>query len=128
MRFTPNISNTNTVVTYRSHEVVPGVCYKLVMNFAPETLPTATATDSLPTKVRLTARPVNGTAGTMLADRQVVPANQMSVHENDEFCTTHMGLDLEVSTRCTNTEIRTEVYNRIMRIAEMRLTPMKEEE
>jgi hypothetical protein len=128
MRFTPNISNTNTVVTYRSHEVVPGVRYKLVMNFAPETLPTATATDSLPTKVRLTARPVNGTAGTMLADRQVVPANQMSVYENDEFCTTYMGLDLEVSTRCTNTEIRTEVYNRIMRIAEMRLTPMKEEE
>ncbi len=123
MRFTP-VENYNPFVTYHSSEVVPGVKYKFVVNFAPETLPTATANDSLPTHLRIT----NVSNKKTIVGNPIVPATQMSTYENNDFSTNVMGVRLEIETRVTNSEVKNNLYNRIMRIAEMRLTPIKEEE
>ena len=121
-RFMPVIATMNHHVTYRHSEVVPGVRYKLQIIFAPETNEDATDTDLLPTKVTIT----DVKADKQIAFKQVIPATQVTTLEFDNFSTTFMGLDLRIDTNVTNAEIRRGTHNRIMRIAEIRMIPVKE--
>jgi hypothetical protein len=123
MRFTPEINNVNYSASYRSCEVVPGIRYRLVVNFAPETLPTATANDSVPTKVDVWALHPDGTEEAELVKKHEVTALQMSTYENGDFLTTDMGLGLKIGTHVQTSEVRNGIFNRIMRIAEIRLIP-----
>ncbi len=127
VRFTPVVPTVNHQVIYRSNEVVPGVKYKLVVNFAPETLPNATVNDLLPTLIRIVTNPIEGGKDTVIVNKHYVPATHMSTYENDDFNIRQMGTNLKIESRITSAELRNNNYNRIMRIAQMRLVPYKEE-
>lgn len=120
IRFTPLWTNTNHSAIYSSMRVVPGVHYRLQINFAPETQ-YDDEDSKLPTLVRVTA---NGS--TVLYNQEEVSATTVTTLEVSDFCSTVMGLDLHIETRATSAQIRTKKYNRIMRIAEIRLTPLPE--
>lgn len=128
IRFMPVFSTVNHEVTYRSQEVVPGVHYQLTLNFAPETEyenVDSTANDLLPTRVRITAE--SGKASNLLFENEEVAATELTTLEVGDFSATTMGLNLVYETRTTSTQVRRGTYNRIMRIAEARLVPIKEE-
>lgn len=128
IRFTPKKSTVNVNATYRSSEVMPGIRYKLMMNFAPETVVTE-KTDStglvlLPTKVNIT----DVKAQNIIATKHEVPVAEASTLVINDFGTTAPGLDLKFETATTNLEIRRKLFNRIMRIAEIRLIPIRGDE
>ena len=130
VRFVPNDATMNPGVTYRSNEVIPGVRYKLQLNFAPETEienTEATANDFLPTKVQVYS--VIGYERTRInlptdvKNVTEIPATEVTTIEVENFSTQTMGLNLKIETRVTNVEARKGTHNRIMRIAEIRLVP-----
>ena len=97
-------------------------------NFAAETVVTektdTTGLALLPAKVNLTDVKAQKT----LATKHEVPAKEASTFVIDNFNTTAPGLELKFETITSNLEIRRKAYNRIMRIAEMRLVPIKGDE
>lgn len=131
IRFEPLITTMNQSITYRSKEVVPGVRYKLQMNLAPET-GEESAVYMLPTKLRVYSISGDKTDEIDLPGKEekggvTIPTTQTTTIEMDNFSTTAVGLDLRYQTAVTNKEIRYKTFNRILRIAEMRLTPMPDE-
>jgi hypothetical protein len=128
IRFTPKKITVNVSVTYRSYEVVPGLRYRLQLNFAPETVVTE-KTDStgyvlLPAKVNIT----DVKAQNVIATKNEIPVAEASTLVIDDFNTTAPGLELKFETATNNLETRRKQFNRIMRIAEMRLVPIKGDE
>ena len=117
IRFTPLLTTVNHSAMYNSMRVVPGVHYRLQINFAPETQ-YDDEESMLPTRVRVEAN------GTTLLNNQDVSATSVTTLEVPDFCTTVMGLDLLIATRVTSSQVRNKLYNRILRIAEIRLTPL----
>ena len=120
IRFMPVLGTLNHSVTYRHSEVVPGVRYKLQVIFAPETDEASPAEKLLPTKVDVTDVKANN----LIANKQEIPATKLTTLEFDYFSTTYMGLDLKIGTQVTNSDVAMGIYNRIMRIAEIRLIPV----
>lgn len=134
VRFEPVLTSVNHSITYRSPGVMAGVRYKLQLNFAPETNEDA-APDStcfLPTKIRVYTIE-NGTATRIelpAGDNKgtaVIPATETTTIEVENFSTATMGLDMYYNTMVLNSELRKGLYNRILRVAEIRLIPMKNE-
>lgn len=131
IRFEPLITTMNQSITYRSKEVVPGVRYKLQMNLAPET-GEESAVYMLPTKLRVYSISGDKSDEIDLPGKEengavTIPATETTTIEVDNFSTTAVGLDLQYQTAVTSREIRYKTFNRILRIAEMRLTPMTDE-
>lgn len=131
VRFEPLITTMNQSVTYRSREVVPGVRYKLQMNLAPET-GEESEVYMLPTKLRVYSISGDKSDEIDLPGKEenggvTIPATETTTIEVDNFSTTAVGLDLQYQTAVTSREIRYKTFNRVMRIAEMRLTPMTNE-
>ena len=131
VRFEPLITTMNQSVTYRSREVVPGVRYKLQMNLAPET-GEESEVYMLPTKLRVYSISGDKSDEIDLPGKEenggvTIPATETTTIEVDNFSTTAVGLDLQYQTAVTSREIRYKTFNRVMRIAEMRLTPMTDE-
>ena len=129
IRFVPNIASLNYKITYRSDEVVAGVRYKLQLTFAPETDENADSTYFLPTKVRVYEGKyrIDFSAYDSKSKSAIIPATDTTTIETDNFYTLTMGLNLMFDTNVLNNEIRKGLYNRILRIAEIRLIPMKDE-
>ena len=127
IRFEPTSSTILPIVTYSSSEVVPGVHYKMALNFAPETEvenTDSTATYFLPTIVR-----VQSTAGRKTAtlfSSSEIPATEVTTLEVEDFSTSSMGFSLQYEAYVRQTQVWRGTHNRIMRIAEIRLTPIKE--
>ena len=131
-RFLPTSSTTNYMVTYRSNETVPGVRYKLQFNFAPETDTLATVVERLPTKIRVYTvnreklkqipLPTDDSKNTT-----TIPTTEVTTIEVENFSTESMGLNLQIQTQVSNVEYRKELFNRILRVAEIRLSPIKNE-
>ena len=131
VRFEPLITTMNQSVTYRSREVVPGVRYKLQMNLAPET-GEESEVYMLPTKLRVYSISGDKSDEIDLPGKEenggvTISATETTTIEVDNFSTTAVGLDLQYQTAVTSREIRYKTFNRVMRIAEMRLTPMPDE-
>jgi hypothetical protein len=131
VRFEPLITTMNQSVTYRSREVVPCVRYKLQMNLAPET-GEESEVYMLPTKLRVYSISGDKSDEIDLPGKEenggvTIPATETTTIEVDNFSTTAVGLDLQYQTAVTSREIRYKIFNRVMRIAEMRLTPMTNE-
>ena len=133
VRFTPVFATQNHYFTYKSNEVVAGVRYKLCLNFAPETEIENTDTTAnifLPTKVQVffVERDRENKIGlpTDVKNSTEISATEATSIEVD-FSTTAMGLNLRYKTYITNGELRRETHNRILRVAEARLIPMKDE-
>lgn len=135
IRFTPYIVTLNHSFTYKSNEVVPGVRYKLCLNFAPETVienTDTTATIFLPTKIRVNAmygnQEVQLTPSGSSSTTMEISATETTTINIEDFYTTAMGLNLIYETRVGAVDIRKGAYNRILRVAEARLIPMKDEQ
>ena len=131
IRFEPLITTMNQSITYRSKEVVPGVRYKLQMNLAPET-GEESEVYMLPTKLRVYSISGDKSDEIDLPGKEAkvgvtIPTTETTTIEMDNFSTTAVGLDLRYQTAVSNAEIRRGQFNRILRIAEMRLTPMPDE-
>lgn len=131
IRFEPLITTMNQSITYRSKEVVPGVRYKLQMNLAPET-GEESQVYMLPTKLRVYSISGDKSDEIDLPGKEAkggvtIPTTETTTIEMDNFSTTAVGLDLRYQTAVSNAEIRRGQFNRILRIAEMRLTPMTDE-
>ena len=131
IRFEPLITTMNQSITYRSKEVVPGVRYKLQMNLAPET-GEESEVYMLPTKLRVYSISGDKSDEIDLPGKEAkggvtIPTTETTTIEMDNFSTTAVGLDLRYQTAVSNAEIRRGQFNRILRIAEMRLTPMTDE-
>ena len=124
IRFRPVINTINHDVTYSSNEVAPGIRYKLVLNFAPETeydvTDTEMANQLLPTIVNVYAN------GNRIVDRKEIPTTEPTAIVIDDFSPVGMTLDLKYETRVSAAQVRSGKYNRTMRIAEARLIPQKE--
>jgi len=134
---------TNTIfrpqITYRSDEVMAGVKYKIQFNFAPETDEFATDMDLRPTKVRIGVKAPSGNKFQSLnypdGRRNIeVSATEVTTYEIQDFVMPAMGLDLQYENNVSISETKLDgnnpdkvVYNRILRIAEVRLIPMKDE-
>jgi hypothetical protein len=131
VRFEPLITTMNQSVTYRSREVVPGVRYKLQLNFAPETEDESDVA-RLPMKLNVSTVLGNEITRIVLPAENAkgdftVPATETTSVEVDNFSVKAVGLSFLILTHVTNAEIRRGQFNRILRIAEMRLTPMPDE-
>lgn len=136
-RFSPSWPTTNYKVTYRSNETVPGVRYKLQINFAPETDADADSVSLRPVRVRISVSSGShsGTNADVLTlnpetgkkSNIIVPTTEATPFVVDSYIMDGLGADLILETYTSNNEIRKGLYNRIMRIAEIRLTPIKEE-
>ena len=131
IRFEPLITTMNQSITYRSKEVVPGVRYKLQMNLAPET-GEESEVYMLPTKLRVYSISGDKSDEIDLPGKEAkggvtIPTTESTSIEMDNFSTTAVGLDLRYQTAVSNAEIRRGQFNRILRIAEMRLTPVTDE-
>lgn len=131
IRFVPIVNTLNHKMTYRSDDVMAGVHYKLQLNFAPETDEDADQSYLLPTKIRVNS--IDGNVSTQIelpTDVKSVtdiPATQTTTIEVENYSVATMGLNLQFETRVGNVELRKGLYNRILRIAEIRLIPMKNE-
>ena len=124
IRFRPTLSTINVYVTYSSSEIAPGVRYKLILNFAPETEYDTTdpemANQFLSTIVSVYAN------GNQIVNRKEIPTTELTTIVIDDFSPVGMTLDLKYETRVTAAQFRSGKYNRTMRIAEARLIPLKE--
>lgn len=131
VRFEPFIFTANYSVNYRNDEVVPGVRYKLQLNFPPETDEENMA-EKYPTKICVYS--INGSKSDKITlpgeDKKgavTIPVTETTTSEVDNFSTTSVGLNLQYQTAVSNKEWRNKTFNRVLRIAEMRLTPMPDE-
>lgn len=127
IRFSPAMSTLNIRAVYRGSEVMPGIRYKLLVNFAPETVTEKTDSTEvffLSTKVDV----ADVKAKKTLVTKHEVPVTEASTLVIDGFCTTAPALDLKIETNVTNLERRRNLFNRIMRIAEIRLIPIRPDE
>lgn len=118
-------------VTYYSHEMVPGTKYQLQLFFAPETRYEQTEENKnvfLPTKVRAEITYLqDGKATTVKTDTYEVSGVQATAItiDNNSF-SSEMDINVKITSRVTNSNIRSGSYNRIMRVAGMKFTPISE--
>ena len=138
IQFEPNISSQNYGITYRSEELVAGVRYKLQLNFAPKTDDYGDLSHFRPTKVKIKAKAPseNSFRNVSLPDgaRSIeVSATEITTCVIEGFVMGTMGLDLRYEGAVINNEMledqddpEKKLYNRILRIAEIRLIPMKD--
>lgn len=128
IRFNPTKTALKVLVRYGSGEVVPGVHYKMLLNFAPET-PTETFVESptlnpsLPTKVTVTA--TSGGVDSVLFVKTEIPTTAVTTLEVPDYRPAGMGLCLIYLTDAKATEIRRNLYNMVMRVAQIRLIPIE---
>ena len=125
IRFKPEFTTLNHSATYGSDEVVPGVRYKLQVSFAPETEianTDSTAAYFLPTLINVNI----GGIKTAVIQKTEIPATEAMTIEVDNCRTIAMPLRLQYETRVTTSQLRNRKYNRILRIAEARLIPIRD--
>lgn len=125
IRFKPEFTTLNHSATYGSDEVVPGVRYKLQVSFAPETEianTDSTAAYFLPTLINVKI----GGIKTAVIQKTEIPATEAMTIEVDNCRTIAMPLRLQYETRVASSQLRNGKYNRILRIAEARLIPIRD--
>ena len=120
VRFEPQRTTMNHSVTYRSDEVVAGVPYDVFIVFAPETVESS----QIPTKINVNANAVGSQSSNQLASKLEVPANETTtIQLAKNYQITSMGMDLIIMTNVSSREFTLNKFNRIMRIADIRLIP-----
>jgi hypothetical protein len=120
VRFEPQRTTMNHSVTYRSDEVVAGVPYDVIIVFAPETVESS----QIPTKINVNANAVGSQSRKRLASKLEVSADKTTTFQvAEKYSITSMGMDLIIETNVSSAEVRRNMFNRIMRIANIRLIP-----
>jgi len=129
MRFSPNSENqSNYSLTYRSYEVIPGVNYRVEVVFAPETTVEKneeTASLFLPTKAFVSY--LSGVRWKdVFGDTVEIPSESVTSQSNGTLKVETIGVSLQFNTDVKAKEVRNGEYNRILRIAKIRLIPVTE--
>lgn len=120
VRFEPQRTTMNHSVTYRCDEVVAGVPYDVIIVFAPETVESS----QIPTKINVNANAVGSQSSNQLASKLEVSADKTTTFQvAEKYSITSMGMDLIIETNVSSAEVRRNMFNRIMRIANIRLIP-----
>lgn len=129
MRFSPNPEiSSNYSLTYHSYEVIPGVNYRVEVVFAPETTVEKneeTASLFLPTKTFVSYQS-GARWKDVFGDTVEVPSDQATTMSNGTLKVETIGTDLQFNTDVKSKEIKNGEYNRILRIAKIRLIPVTE--
>lgn len=127
MRFDPLNTSVNPSVSFDVLEsLIPDMKYKAVVTFAPETrteLADSIPTLFAPTKIRVTVTDAIDWSTRLGESDYEIPAGEKTVLEFDSVAPSRT---LKVETRVANSALRNGAYNRIMRISEIRLVPVKE--
>ena len=120
IRINPTNNGTQQDCTYGCREAIPGVRYKLVLNFAPETeyaQDEEHASYFLPVKIRVQLD------GQTLVQDQEIPATEVTTLTFDDVSFAKPDFSIKYETRVPSLAIRNKTHNRVMRIAEARLIP-----
>ena len=131
--FEPVFSTVESLVTYYSHEMVPGTKYQLQLFFAPETRYEQTEenkSDFLPTNVRVVITYYqNGKATADYANYtnyEVSGVQATTITLDNNSFSSEMDINVQITSRVSSSQFRNGVYNRILRIAGMKFTPINE--
>lgn len=120
VRFEPQRTSMNHSVTYRNDEVVAGVPYDVIIVFAPETVESS----QIPSKIDVNANAVGSESSDKLVSKLEVPADKTTTFQvAEKYSITSMGMDLTIKTNASSSEFYHNRFNRIMRIADIRLIP-----
>jgi len=114
--FTPTMTTSNYSVSYHSDEVIAGEQYKLQIVFAPET---REEMSQLPCKVRIKNR--SGEKDEILVKDMIVSGTEVTTFEADDIVVPENHFEVAIETNVSNALIRKNEYNRILRIAAIRL-------
>ena len=120
----PSNATSNPMITYRCSEVVPGVKYKLIITFVPDTgdewRPSRISVGTMPMGV-----PYNSSDYHELFHSLDLPATEVTTIEADDVLSTSMGLDLRIKTSLIVRQNAT--HCREIRIADIRLVPVNKD-
>ena len=110
----------NHSVTDLNDEVVAGVPYDVIIVFAPETVESS----QIPSKIDVDANAVGSESSDKLVSKLEVPADKTTTFQvAEKYSITSMGMDLTIKTNASSSEFYHNRFNRIMRIADIRLIP-----
>lgn len=123
MRFDPLLNTIAPKITFNTQEsLIPDMSYKAVVTFAPETRTELSDSTNLflPTKLRIYALDASNKQKQIGESQYEIPATEKTVVEIGNIS----GMaGLRLDSRVSNSDKQT--FNRIMRISEIRLVPVK---
>lgn len=124
MRFDPLVNTTAPKITFNMQEsLIPDMTYKAIVTFAPETRTELSDNTNLflPTKLRIYVLDASNKQSQIGESQYEIPATEKTVVEIGNIS----GMaGLRLNSRVSNSEIN-KTFNRIMRISEIRLVPVK---
>jgi len=120
--FEPTSSTINVYALFHSDKVEPGMRYRLQVVFAPET---REGKGLLPCKVNIDVQDGSNNSIKSLTAGFPASATEVTTFEADTVEMSQKDFYLKIETSTSNSEIRGKKFNRVFRIAEIRLIPLE---
>ena len=120
--FEPTSSIINVYALFHSDKVEPGMRYKVQVVFAPETREDK---GLLPCKVNIDVQDGSNNSIKSLTAGFPTSATEVTTFEADTVEMSQKDFYLKIETSTSNSEIRGKKFNRVFRIAEIRLIPLE---
>ncbi len=120
--FEPTSTTINVYALFHSDKVEPGMRYKVQVVFAPET---REGKGLLPCKVNIDVQDGSNNSIKSLTADFPASATEVTTFEADTVEMSQKDFYLKIETSTSNSEIRGKKFNRVFRIAEIRLIPLE---
>ena len=120
--FEPTSTTINVYALFHSDKVEPGMRYRLQVVFAPET---REGKGLLPCKVDIDVQDGSNNSIKSLTAGFPASATEVTTFEADTVEMSQKDFYLKIETSTSNSEIRGKKFNRVFRIAEIRLIPLE---
>ena len=120
--FEPTSSTISVYALFHSDKVEPGMRYKVQVVFAPET---REGKGLLPCKVNIDVQDGSNNSIKSLTAGFPASATEVTTFEADTVEMSQKDFYLKIETSTSNSEIRGKKFNRVFRIAEIRLIPLE---
>ena len=120
--FEPTSTTINVYALFHSDKVEPGMRYKVQVVFAPET---REGKGLLPCKVNIDVQDGSNNSIKSLTAGFPASATEVTTFEADTVEMSQKDFYLKIETSTSNSEIRGKKFNRVFRIAEIRLIPLE---
>lgn len=120
--FEPTSTTINVYALFHSDKVEPGMRYKVQVVFAPET---REGKGLLPCKVDIDVQDGSNNSIKSLTAGFPASATEVTTFEADTVEMSQKDFYLKIETSTSNSEIRGKKFNRVFRIAEIRLIPLE---
>ena len=126
MRFSPQANYYNEVITFDASECVPGLNYQMVVTFAPETLYSEEYQSAFrPTKLKIRVSQIN-TEGEKVTNNFDNTIYEIPATEVTRVTIDNVSDIVEAIVQLNVLARESSRYSRIVRLAEIRLTPMNQ--